>query len=72
MTSQRLGLYIIFILMCLRDFNLNTLQQNCNVKALQFGYFLLSYKKKKTWSLGWDSFIYSKYSSVSEVFSQQA
>lgn len=47
MTSQRLGLYIIFILMCLRDFNLNTLQQNCNVKALQFGYFLLSYKKKK-------------------------
>lgn len=47
MTSQRLGLYIIFILMCLRDFNLNTLQQNCDVKALQFGYFLLSYKKKK-------------------------
>lgn len=46
MTSQRLGLYIIFILMCLRDFNLNTLQQNCDVKALQFGYFLLSYKKK--------------------------
>lgn len=45
MTSQRLGLYIIFILMCLRDFNLNTLQQNCDVKALQFGYFLLSYKK---------------------------
>lgn len=47
MTSQRLGLYIIFILMCLRDFNLNTLQQNCDVKGLQFGYFLLSYKKKK-------------------------
>lgn len=47
MTSQRLGLYIIFILMCLRDFNLNTLQQNCDVKALQFGYFLLSYKKKQ-------------------------
>lgn len=47
MTSQRLGLYIIFILMCLRDFNLNTLQLNCDVKALQFGYFLLSYKKKK-------------------------
>lgn len=45
MTSQRLGLYIIYILMCLRDFNLNTLQQNCDVKALQFGYFLLSYKK---------------------------